>query len=258
MSIEKIKGVTELAIISGSGMPNLLREVRIIDIFKLSDLDPDINISAPSHKGELALMELNGCVFILVRGRAHYYEGLSSESVCAVIKLLHKLGIKKIVLANAAGGLSGDFIVGDIMLVEDHINFQFHNPLIGLGENVDGIQFPDMSFPYDSDMRNDIALSAKDAGIVLKRGVYLGLTGPSLETAAEYKMIAKLGANAVGMSTVPEVIYANYLGMQCAAISVISNVFDSSCSKKDTIEDIVKEVQKSLFKLNDIFNQFIR
>jgi purine-nucleoside phosphorylase len=258
MSIERLKGIANLAIISGSGMPKLLSNAKLIAIFQLSDIDSDINISAPSHKAELVVLRLNNCVFILIRGRIHYYEGLSSDSVCAVIKLLHKLGIKKIVLANAAGGLSEELKMGDIMLVDDHINFQFNNPLIGLGKNVDGTQFPDMLYSYDVDLRNDIALSAKNAGVILKRGVYFGLTGPSLETTAEYKMISRLGANAVGMSTVPEVIYANYLGMQCAAISVISNVFDSSCPKKHTLEDIVQEVQKSLFKLNDIFNKLIK
>ncbi len=247
----------DFAIVTGSGMAELFRD-SVDREWPYSKLFNIHDVSAPSHRGKAAIVKFEGFSFLLMSGRKHYYEGVSSKEVCAAIDFVKNLGVKKILLLNAAGGFTDRHKVGDLVLINDQINFQFINPLRGLGANKNGVYFPDMSSVYRNDLTRDLRRVALECNFDLKEGVYLGLIGPSLESRSEYKMISILGADLVGMSTVPEVNYANYVGLECAAISVVSNVFNAFEVEACTQEEIIFGVENSLSNLEGFLKEFIR
>lgn len=212
----------EVGIILGSGLGTLADEYCEISI-PYSEI-PGFKASTVSgHKGCLVFAEINGKKVVMMQGRFHFYEGHSMETVVYPIKVMKLLGVKTLFVTNAAGGVNYDFKPSDLMLITDHINFLGSNPLIGLNDETLGVRFPDMSEVYSKKL---IALAdscAEKLGIELQKGVYMALTGPSYETPAEVKMARILGADAVGMSTVPEAIVANYCGMKVLGISCICN-----------------------------------
>jgi len=174
------------------------------------------------HSGSLVIGELEGVQVAIVRGRVHCYEGHSVRSVSFPVRLLHGLGVRRLIVTNAAGGANPTMEPGSIMLIEDHINSVGQNPLVG--PNLDGgPRFPDMSEPYDLDWISTVERIARDEAIPVHRGVYLWTLGPSYETKAEVRAFARMGADAIGMSTVPEVVQAAYLGMKVLGISTITN-----------------------------------
>lgn len=176
------------------------------------------------HAGNLCLGTSNGVPVACLQGRVHLYEGHEPERVVFGVRLLAKLGCRAILLTNAAGGVDPNFSPGDLMLVSDHLNLLGKNPLVGPNDDALGPRFPDMSNAYDRDLRKAAREAAKELGIDLKEGVYAALLGPSYETPAEVRMARALGANAVGMSTVPEVIALRHMRVPCAAISCITNL----------------------------------
>lgn len=179
--------------------------------------------TVPGHKGELVFGRAGGLDVVVMSGRFHYYEHCDMELVAFPVRVLRQLGVRHLLLTNSAGGIQADFRPGDLMLIEDHINLTGRNPLLGHNLEAFGPRFPDMTYAYAPELRGAIEAAARRQGLALKRGIYVGLTGPTYETPAEVRMLGMLGGAAVGMSTVPEAIVANHAGMTVGGISCISN-----------------------------------
>lgn len=246
---KRIGGTPKVGIILGSGLGGLvdnIEEKRIVPYSKI----PHFPVSTvEGHKSELIYGLLKGSAVIAMAGRFHYYEGYDMEAVVFPIRVMKLLGVEKLIVTNAAGGLNPDFEVGDLMLIEDIISRFPDNPLRGVNEEEFGPRFPDMSEPFDREWMDQTQSKAKELGIILKAGTYLGVTGPVLETRAEVKFMRLIGGDAVGMSTVPEVIAANHLGLKVLGISVITNESIPKVAKEFTHTDVVDVAQRSGKKL---------
>jgi len=195
---------------------------------------------------------------LFMQGRVHYYEGLSLDKVTLPIKAFKLLGVKTVILTNAAGAVNKEFKPADLMLLTDHINFMGTNPLIGKNDNTLGTRFPDMSEVYKRDLRELAKNCAKNLDIDLKEGVYLATTGPSYETPAEIRMFRTLGADAVGMSTVPEAIFANYCGMKVLGISCITNYAAGVSDKKLTHTEVIESADKAKESFKSLIKEIIK
>lgn len=202
------------AMICGSGWAKVADDLKIIEEISYDEITALTNTQVEGHKSVLKIVETEKGLTLLFLGRRHYYEGEGWGSVIAPILLIHALGIDKLVLTNAAGGINEDFDVGDIMLLEDHINMMGNNPLIGGNIHPDIPRFPDQTNIYNAELRNLVETQALECNIKTKEGIYLAVSGPSFETPAEIRAFKKMGADAVGMSTVPEAIVANSLKMK--------------------------------------------
>ncbi len=212
----------EVGIILGSGLGVLADDYCEIAI-PYSDIPGFTAATVAGHKGRLVFAEICGKKVVMMQGRFHFYEGHPMETVVYPVKIMKQLGVKTLIITNAAGGVNIDFKPSDLMIITDHINFMGTNPLIGVNDDTLGVRFPDMSEVYSKEL---IALAdncAQKLGIEIKKGVYMALTGPSYETPAEVKMARILGADAVGMSTVPEAITGHYCSMNVMGISCICN-----------------------------------
>ena len=210
-----------ILLISGSGLSELASEP--IATLPYSDIPGFPHASVAEHGKELVLQEVGGKLVLAMSGRLHLYEGHSPQDVTFPVRLAREIGIDTLVITNACGGLNPDYKSGDIMLIEDHINLMGANPLIG-PNHPQGTRFPDMSEAYSSKLRNLARDVAREHGMTLREGVYVGITGPSFETNAEYRMLRMIGGDAVGMSTVPEVIVARAIGMRVLGLSCITNL----------------------------------
>lgn len=222
-----IKNVTKVpvkAIILGSGLGDLADEVSNPVILNYSDIPGFPTSTAPGHKGRLVIGELDGVNVLLMQGRFHYYEGYEMSTVVFPIRVMKLLGIKNLLVTNAAGGINKEFTPGDLMIITDHLSMFCRNPLIGANYSDFGPRFNDMSDPYNKDVTDNIKQAGKEIGIQLKEGVYAYMSGPSYETPAEIRALRSLGADAVGMSTVPEVITAIHGGIKVLGISCITNM----------------------------------
>ncbi|MDP4281316.1 MAG: purine-nucleoside phosphorylase [Bacteroidota bacterium] len=214
----------EIGIILGTGLGGLVNEIKAIDSFPYQSI-PNFPVSTvDGHKGQLIFGTMSGKNIVAMQGRFHFYEGYSMDEVVFPVRVMKFLGIKLLILSNACGGVNPEFQVGDLMIVEDHINLIKTNPLIGKNEEELGIRFPDMSHAYDKELIGKVFEIANRHGISLQKGVYAAVSGPTYETPAEYRYIRAIGADAVGMSTVPEVIAARHMGLKCFAFSVISDL----------------------------------
>lgn len=214
----------EVGLILGSGLGELADEIKDSIVIPYADI-PSFPISTvEGHAGQLVCGTLGDKKVIALQGRFHYYEGYSMEVVTFPVRVMSALGVESMIVTNAAGGVNKDFVPGDLMLIKDHINNFGTNPLIGSNDEKHGPRFPDMSFAYDEEYQKFIKDSAKELGLPLKEGVYYGTTGPTYETPAEVRMIEIVGGDAVGMSTVPEVIVARHAGIRVAGISCITNL----------------------------------
>lgn len=237
----------EIGIILGSGLGDFAKGLKST-VLSYSEI-PGFEVSSvQGHAGQLVFAEIQNKKVVLMQGRFHFYEGHSMDKVVYPIKVMKKLGVKKLILTNAAGAINKDFKPADLMLITDHINFMGTNPLIGENDDRFGSRFPDMSEVYKKYLIDIAQKSAEEIGIKLQKGVYIAMTGPSYETPAEIKMARILGADAVGMSTVPEAILANYCGIDVLGISCISNyasgVSDKPLSHKEVIESANKAKEK--------------
>jgi purine-nucleoside phosphorylase len=214
----------EIGIILGTGLGGLVNEIEITRSIPYQSI-PHFPVSTvDGHLGQLIFGVMNGKKIVAMQGRFHYYEGYTMQELTFPVRVMKYLGIKLLVLSNASGGVNPNFEVGDIMLIEDHINLMKDNPLIGKNDEEVGTRFPDMSHSYDPELITLTLKIAEQHGIRLRRGVYAAVSGPTFETPAEYKYIRTIGADAVGMSTVPEVIAARHMGLRCLAVSVISDL----------------------------------
>ncbi len=213
----------QIAIILGTGLGELANDIEIKRKINYSDI-PNFPVSTvEGHKGEMIFGILAGKPVLAMQGRFHYYEGYSLKEVTFPIRVMHEMGINTLFVSNASGGLNPGFRVGDIMMINDHINMFGNNPLIGSNFDDLGPRFPDMTNAYDPSLRKETQKIAAAHGIDLHEGIYVGVSGPTFETPAEYKMYRLLGGDAIGMSTVPEVIVARHMGMRVFGISVITD-----------------------------------
>lgn len=239
----KKTGNPRIAIVLGSGLGSLVRQLNIDIEIPYRDI-PDYPVSTvQGHKGTWIYGKLNGVDIVVLNGRFHYYEGYNMKEVTIPIQVLKELGIEKVILSNAAGGMNPTFKVGDIMVIKDHINLFGDNPLLGPNDPDLGPRFPDMSEAYSKSMIKIAMNVAKEHKLFLQQGVYVGVSGPCYETPAEYRMFYMMGADAVGMSTVPETIVARYRGMEVFALSVITDLGVIGQVEKVSHEEVVKAAE---------------
>jgi purine-nucleoside phosphorylase len=220
----KAKLRPRIAVVLGSGLGAFAEQVEDRQVVPYSQIPNFPRSTVEGHSGNLVFGHCCGIPVAVMQGRVHYYEGYSMNEVTFPTKVLAGFGIKRLILTNAAGGVNRKFKPGRLMIMDDHLNLQSTNPLLGPNEERFGPRFFDMSEAYEKKMRDIVASAARKLKMIVHHGVYAGLTGPSYETPAEIRMLRTLGADAVGMSTVPEVIVANHMGVKCLGISCITNM----------------------------------
>jgi purine-nucleoside phosphorylase len=246
-----------VGIVLGTGLGGLVNEIEVIDEISYAEI-PNFPVSTvESHSGKLIFGNLGGKAVVAMQGRFHYYEGYDFKQVTYPIRVMKLLGIEKLFVSNASGGVNPDFIVGEIMILNDHINFFPGNPLIGKNFDELGPRFPDMSEPYCPEMIQLAKDIAKENNIRIAEGTYLGLTGPTLETPAEYKFVRTIGADAVGMSTVPEVIVARHMEIPCFAISIITDLGVPGKIKKVSLAEVIEVASRQEPKMTLILRELI-
>lgn len=255
-TIEFIKEKTnnfkpEIAIILGSGLGELADEYCDYAI-PYNEIPDFIKSTVQGHKGRLVFAEIQGKKVLMMQGRNHFYEGHSMQEITYPIKVMKALGIKTLILTNAAGAVNEEFRPADLMLITDHINNMGSNPLIGPNDGNLGERFPDMTEVYKKSLIKIAEKCAKDLGIDIKKGVYWANSGPSYETPAEIKMIRKLGGDAVGMSTVPEAIVGNYCGLNILGISCITNAASSELGGKLSHEEVIEAANSAKIKFKSL------
>ncbi len=243
----------EIGIVLGTGLNKILDEIEIIITIPYSDIPNFPTLTVEFHKGNLVYGKIAEKHVLIMQGRFHQYEGYEMQQIVFPIRVMKLLGIKALLLSNAAGGINLDYKKGDLVLLEDHINLQSGNPLTG--KNVDelGGRFSDMSMPYNTTLNSLLKNNAAKLSIGLREGVYAAVNGPNLETRAEYRYLKVIGADMVGMSTVPEVIAANHAQLACAAISVITDECNPDNLKPVNIAEIIETAGKADKKLATLF-----
>ena len=229
----------EFAIILGSGLHKLEDEVEVISEIKYNNIPNFPKSTVAGHKGKLIYGKIENRYVLMMAGRVHYYEGYTMQEVTFPIRVFAQLGIKRLIVSNASGGVNPNFSIGDVMVIRDHINMFPEHPLRGKNLDQFGVRFPDMSKPYNHAMIAELEKIAKEHNIKLQKGVYVGLQGPSFETPAEYGMVRILGGDAVGMSTVPEVIVARHQNMEVCALSVITDLGGPKISPDVSHEEVL-------------------
>jgi purine-nucleoside phosphorylase len=249
----------ETGIILGTGLGGLVNEIDIRHTIPYEFI-PNFPVSTvQGHHGQLIFGTMGGRSIVAMQGRFHYYEGYTMQELTFPVRVMKFLGIKTLILSNASGGVNPGFEVGDIMVITDHINLMKDNPLIGRNEEEIGTRFPDMGAAYDPALVEKALGIAKEQGVKLQTGVYAAVSGPTYETPAEYRYIRTIGADAVGMSTVPEVIAARHMGLRCFAVSIISDlgvpgkiveishkhVIDAAAAVEPVMTRIIREMIRS-------------
>lgn len=254
------KGVKDPAVgvILGTGLGNLfvkeLQDVIVIDYQEI----PHFPVSTVEfHHGKLLFGRIGEKKVLAMQGRFHYYEGYSMQEITLPVRVMKMLGVNHLLISNAAGNMNLNWAKGDLMLLDDHINLQPANPLRGKNLDELGPRFPDMSQPYDRTLNEQLLAIAQENQIVLRTGVYVAVTGPNLETRAEYRFLSRIGADAVGMSTVPEVIVANHMGLPCCAISVLTDDCDPDHLQPANINEIIEIAGRAESKLTTLYRQLI-
>ena len=254
----KKKGVhsPEIGIVLGTGLGKLVNEINIDKVIKYTEIPHFPVATVEFHSGKLIYGKLKGRTIIAMQGRFHYYEGYSMQEITFPIRVMKLLGIKYLLLSNAAGAMNPNFRKGSLMLIDDHINLLPDNPLRGKNYDELGPRYPDMSQPYSKKLNDKLEAIAKQDNIELNKGVYVAVVGPNLETRAEYRFLRTI-ADVVGMSTVPEVIVANHMNIPCAAISVLTDECDPDNLAPADIKDIIETAGKAELKLIRLFTALI-
>ena len=247
-----------VAVVLGSGLGNFTRELRVDHQITYSSIPHFPLSTVEGHEGKLIFGSIGGKSIIAMAGRFHFYEGYSAEQVVFPIRVLKMLGIETLLVSNAAGGVNPQFKVGDLMIITDHISLAAVNPLLGKNDDRIGVRFPDMSEPYKKDLIDKAKEIAKQQSIQVQEGVYFGVTGPTFETRAEYKMIHVLGGDAVGMSTVQEVIAAVHCGMSVFAMSVITDIGIREDDNIITHEEVLEAAHRAEPLFSTIFRELIK
>jgi purine-nucleoside phosphorylase len=255
----KEKGITnpEIGIILGTGLGKMVREIEIAIQIDYKDI-PHFPVSTVEfHKGKLIYGKLRGKMVLAMQGRFHFYEGYNLQQITFPVRVMKSLGVKYLLISNAGGALNLNFNKGSLMLLDDHINLLGNSPLSGPNHQNLGPRFPDMSQPYSKLLNDKLMQIASKSGITLHKGVYVAVVGPNLETRAEYRFLRVIGADVVGMSTVPEAIVANHAGLPCAAVSVITDECDPDNLHPIDINDILETAAKAEEDLILLFSVLI-
>lgn len=248
----------EIGIILGTGLGQIIDKMDIEKEVSYNHIPNFPTATVEFHKGKLVFGTLSGKKTIAMQGRFHFYEGYSLQDVTFPVRVMHALGIKKLLVSNASGAINKDFKKGEIMLIDDHINLQGGSPLAFKGVERMGERFVDMSAPYDREMNQKMEEIAAANNIKLHKGVYASVVGPQLETRAEYRYLKIIGADAVGMSTVPEVIVANHLKLPVAALSVLTDECDPDNLKPVNISEIIAMAAKAEPDMITLFTELIK
>ncbi|PYV92879.1 MAG: purine-nucleoside phosphorylase [Acidobacteria bacterium] len=261
LAVRKINKA-ELSVLLGSGLGDFADTLQARRSIPFSSIPYFPSPSVAGHSGRLVFGETEGVPICCLQGRVHYYENHDVRAVTFPVRVLGALGIKRLIVTNAAGGLNSNWKAGDLMLIRDHVSFFMPNPLLGLNLDIFGPRFPDMSECYSKTLRQLALECARRMRLKLRQGVYAGVSGPSYETPAEVRMLKKMGADAVGMSTVPEVIVARHMGMECLGISIIANlaagISGTPLSHREVLET-AQRIQPKLTKfLSSLFHAVSR
>ena len=252
-----IRKKPETAIVLGSGLGALADKIEDATKIPYSEIPHFMSSTVAGHKGNLISGALGGKQVIAMQGRFHYYEGYTMQQVTFPIRVMKLMGIKNLLVSNAAGGINNTFKVGDLMIIRDHINM-LPNPLIGKNDEDFGTRFPDMTRAYDREFIGYMEEIASAHNIPLKKGVYVGLTGPSYETPAEYAFFGKAGGDAIGMSTVPEVIIARHADLRVFGMSVITNEgYHFADDFVNDGDDVVKAANQAADKMALLFTELV-
>ena len=254
---DQLKAKPQVGIILGTGLGKLVSEIDIIQEIEYKNIPHFALSTVESHAGKLILGDLSGKTVLAMQGRFHYYEGYSMQQITFPVRIMHELGIKTLIISNACGGMNPQFSAGDIMLIDDHINLLGDNPLIGPNLDEYGPRFPDMSEPYSKKLIELAEQAALDQKIVLRKGVYLAISGPNLETRAEYRFLRATGADVAGMSTVPEDIVAVHMGMEVLAFSVITDECFPDALKPVSVKEILAVAAKAEPKLTLLMKEVV-
>lgn len=246
-----------VGVILGSGLGDLGDQIENPTAFPYESLPHFPRSTAVGHKGQLIVGQLAGQTVVALQGRFHLYEGWTARQAAFPVWVMKRLGVETLIVSNAAGGLNPHYAVGDVMLIEDHMNLMFTNPLFGVNDDELGPRFPDMSAPYDPDLIALAQRTARDAGFPLHTGVYVAMLGPTYETRAEYRMVRRIGGDTVGMSTVPEVIAARHAGMRVLGISTVTNACSPDQLGETTHEEVVAAAASAGDKLRTIVEAVI-
>jgi purine-nucleoside phosphorylase len=245
----------QVGVVLGSGLGEFADRVAQKTVIEYADIPHFKKVSVAGHAGRLVLGRVGESAVAVLQGRYHYYEGHDIEDVVFPVRVLARLGVKSLLLTNAAGGINRTLQPGDLMVIRDHINLMGINPLRGANDERLGPRFPDMSAVYDQKFQEVIAMVQKEIGLAVKRGVYLALSGPSYETPAEIRMLAALGADAVGMSTVPEAICARHMGLRVAGISCVTNLaagISAAALSHKEVTETAERVKNDFIRLLEI------
>jgi purine-nucleoside phosphorylase len=254
---EKIDFTPEYGVILGSGLGSFTEEVNVEFVLPYNEI-PNFPVSTvQGHKGALVFGTIGDKKVVAMQGRFHYYEGYSMKEVTFPVRVMKYLGINKLIVSNASGGVNASYKVGDIMIIKDHINFAPEHPLRGINDERFGPRFVNMSEPYSRKMIAKAKELAANLNIELKEGVYLGLQGPTFETLAEYKMVKILGADCVGMSTVPEVIVARHMDLETFGVSVITDMGDEDSIETISHDEVLEAAQLAEPKVRTLIKELI-
>ncbi|PID59501.1 MAG: purine-nucleoside phosphorylase [Ignavibacteriae bacterium] len=255
---EKGKENFPIGIILGTGLGGLVNEIEIIAEIPYKEIPYFPLSTVESHTGKLILGKINGKNVLAMQGRFHYYEGYSMQQIVFPVRVMKYLGVENLLLSNACGGMNPIYRKGDIMIINDHINLLGDNPLIGKNEDELGPRFPDMSEPYNLEMIELAENIALEFGIKVHKGVYAAVPGPNLETKAEYRFLRAIGADVVGMSTIPENIAANHMGIKVLGISIITDeCFPDSLMPVD-VNEIISVSMKAEPKMTKIMKEIVK
>lgn len=248
----------QVGVILGTGLGAVVSDINIEYELGYAEI-PHFPVSTvESHSGKLVFGTLEGVRIVAMQGRFHFYEGYSMQQVAWPVRVIHALGVKQLLISNAAGAINPNFEKGRLMLITDHINLLMDNPLIGPNVAAWGTRFPDMSEPYSKELGKKMQNIARDLGAEMYEGVYIAMAGPALETRSEYRFLRNLGGDVVGMSTVPEVIVANHVGLPCVAISVLTDECDPDNLKPVTLAEILQVAGTAEKDLVKIFKAFLK
>jgi len=247
----------EIGVILGTGLGQLIDQIDIQKEISYNHIPHFPTATVEFHQGKFIFGNLGGKKVVVMQGRFHFYEGYSLQDITYPVRIMKELGIQKLLVSNAAGAINKSYKKGDLMLIDDHINLQGGSPLAFKGVSQFGERFVDMSAPYDKDMNTRLKNIAEQNNIKLHEGVYASVVGPQLETRAEYRYLGTIGADAVGMSTVPEIIVANHLNLPVSAISVLTDECDPDNLQPVNVEDIIAVANTAEPKLVKLFSSLI-
>jgi purine-nucleoside phosphorylase len=253
LNSEGITNDYSIGIVMGTGLESMATKMIVEKTIAYTSIPGFATATVSFHKGNLLFGTIAGKKVVAMQGRFHYYEGYSMQQITFPIRVLKALGVQNLLLSNAAGGMNVTYKKGDLMLIDDHINMQPDNPLRGLSDPELGERFVDMSQPYSTFLNEKIIAIAAAKNIVLHKGVYVAVMGPNLETRAEYRWLRNTGADVVGMSTVPEVIVANQVGINCVAVSVVTDECNPDDLKPVNIAEIIAVAGKADAVLSNLY-----